>query len=79
VSRGQRGGSPTVVNLSFLDRRDTEVGTKIRRPAAVAQSVQFTCGLKTTEFVVLGLLINYIISFTVDGPDQFVLNICMLV
>jgi hypothetical protein len=26
VSRGQRGGSPTVVNLSFLDRRDGTIG-----------------------------------------------------
>jgi hypothetical protein len=25
VSRGQRGGSPTVVNLSFLDRKSTYI------------------------------------------------------
>jgi hypothetical protein len=28
-----------------------KVGTKIRRPVAVAQSVQIACGLKATEFV----------------------------
>jgi hypothetical protein len=28
VSRGQRGGSPSVVNLSFLDRGDIETGLK---------------------------------------------------
>jgi hypothetical protein len=43
VSRGQRGGSPTVVNLSFLYRRDTPLSTifgiTVRRPTAVARSV----------------------------------------
>jgi hypothetical protein len=29
VSRGQRGGSPTVVNLSFLDRVSKSVKIKI--------------------------------------------------
>jgi hypothetical protein len=29
VSRGQRGGSPTVVNLSFLDRKKTIMVTEL--------------------------------------------------
>jgi hypothetical protein len=29
VSRGQRGGSPTVVNLSFLDRNSEEQNQNI--------------------------------------------------
>jgi hypothetical protein len=31
VSRGQRGGSPAVVNLSFLDRKPPSSGQKNQR------------------------------------------------
>jgi hypothetical protein len=30
-----------------------KVSTKIRQPVAVAQSVEFACGLKVTEFLLL--------------------------
>jgi urea transporter len=39
--------SPTPFSFLF----STKVGTKFRRQVAVAQSVQFTCGLRSTEFV----------------------------
>jgi hypothetical protein len=36
-------------NVVFWDIKTQFVDTKIRRPVAVAQSVQFACGLKATE------------------------------
>jgi hypothetical protein len=42
---GVRPCSPRDIPLS------TKVGIKIRRPVVVAQSVQFACRLKATEFV----------------------------
>jgi repressor of nif and glnA expression len=39
VSRGQRGGSPTVVNLSFLDRRDSNTTWKIMRSVILSHEI----------------------------------------
>jgi hypothetical protein len=36
----------------------TDVGTKFRRQVTVAQSVQFACGLRATEFVFVCILFN---------------------
>jgi hypothetical protein len=35
VSRGQRGGSPTVVNLSFIDREFSNTFRKIKNIASL--------------------------------------------
>jgi hypothetical protein len=49
VSRGQRGGSPMVVNLSFVDRLVTEYRTKMQSSEACFSKIHFTFGLLTRE------------------------------
>jgi hypothetical protein len=48
----------------------TKIGTIIRWPAAVAQSVQFACGLKTTEVVFVCLFhVLYIYNKAIPARD----------
>jgi hypothetical protein len=46
VSRGQRGGSPTVVNLSFLDRIYETLGSNLRRSKPLPSD---GCRMKNTH------------------------------
>jgi hypothetical protein len=54
VSRGQRGGSPTVVNLSFLDRC-AHLRCKITRGESVSRQndVEVTCRTNTETLSIL--------------------------
>jgi hypothetical protein len=49
VSRGQRGGSPTVVNLSFLDRAHSNIFILCQRAAdfATLHTTDFNQGIRT--------------------------------